>query len=179
MRVASAWYAIVPALAAPASAEATVYFTLPAAQNAMFPGAQMVDRSIPLSADQRKAIARAAGAPGYDKTQRIWEAKSQGKRIGWFLVDRVIGKHEYITYALALSPDGTVRGIEILDYRESYGGQVRNANWRRQFTGKRPGQSLRLERDIKNISGATLSSRHVTDGVRRLLVTYQMLLTGK
>lgn len=179
MRGASAWYVLVPALAVPASAEATVYFTIPAAQNAMFPGAQMVDRSIPMSSDQRRAIARSAGVPGYDKTQRIWEAKSAGKRLGWFLVDRVIGKHEYITYALALSPDGAVRGIEILDYRESYGGQVRNANWRRQFTGKRPGQSLRLERDIKNISGATLSSRHITDGVRRLLVTYQMLLAGK
>lgn len=179
MRPTSAWYALVPALAVPTSAEATVYFTIPSAQAAMFPGAQMVDRSIPLSGDQRKAIAKIAGVPGYDKTQRIWEARIGGKRVGWFIVDRVIGKHEYITYALALSPEGTVRGIEILDYRESYGGQVRNANWRRQFTGKRPGQSLRLERDIRNISGATLSSRHVTDGVRRLLVTYQMLLAGR
>lgn len=179
MRHASAWYAVLPALAAPASAAATVYFTIPAAQRAMFPGAQMVDRSIPLSDAQRKAIARAAGAPGYDRTQRVWEARTGGKRAGWFIVDRVIGKHEYITYALALGPDGAVRGLEILDYRESYGGQVRNANWRRQFVGKRAGQSLRLDRDIKNISGATLSSRHVTDGVRRLLVTYQLLLAGK
>ena len=111
--------------------------------------------------------------------QRAWEARSGGKRIGWFLVDRVIGKHEYITYAVALTPDGAVRGIEILDYRETYGGEVRNANWRRQFTGKRAGQSLALGRDIKNISGATLSSRHVTDGVRRLLITYQALLATK
>jgi len=179
MRPAAAWYAVIPALAVPASAEATVYFTIPAAQQAMFPGARMVDRSIPLDAAQRKAIAKAAGAPGYDKVQRIWEAQVGGKRAGWFMVDRVIGKHEYITYAIALTPDGAVRGIEILDYRESYGGEVRNANWRKQFAGKRAGQSLKLVRDIKNISGATLSSRHITDGVRRLLVTWQMLLAGK
>lgn len=179
MRSASAWYAVLPVLAVPASAEATVYFTIPAAQQALFPGAQMVDRSIALSDAQRKAIARAAGAPGYDKVQRIWEARAGGKRAGWFILDRVIGKHEYITYALALTPDGAVRGLEILDYRETYGGQVRNANWRRQFAGKRAGQSLRLGNDIKNISGATLSSRHVTDGVRRLLATWQMLLAGK
>ena len=72
-----------------------------------------------------------------------------------------------------------MRGVEILDYRETYGGEVRNANWRRQFVGKRPGSALRLDQDIKNISGATLSSRHVTDGVRRLLVTYQMLLAQR
>lgn len=179
MRSTAAWYVVLPALAVPASAEATVYFTIPAAQQAMFPGARMVDRSIPLDAAQRKVIAKAAGAPGYDKVQRIWEAQSGGKRAGWFIVDRVIGKHEYITYALALSPEGAVRGVEILDYRESYGGEVRNASWRRQFGGKRPGDSLKLGRDIKNISGATLSSRHITDGVRRLLITYKMLLAGK
>jgi Na+-transporting NADH:ubiquinone oxidoreductase subunit NqrC len=90
----------------------------------------------------------------------------------------VIGKHEFITYALALTPDGTIRGIEILDYRETYGGEIRNPNWRRQFVGKRSGSRLRLDEDIKNISGATLSSRHVTDGVRRLLAIYQLLLAS-
>lgn len=175
----AAWYAIVPALIAPASAQATVYMSIPAAQQAMFPGAQFADRSIALVEAQRKAIARAARVPGYDKVQRVWEARSGGKRIGWFIVDRVIGKHDFITYAVALSPDGVVRGVEILDYRETYGGEVRNANWRRQFLGKRPGQSLAFGTDIKNISGATLSSRHVTDGVRRLLITYQILLAGK
>lgn len=179
MRATAAWVALIPAAAFPASAEATVYFTIPAAQQAMFPGARMIDRSIPLGDAQRKAIARAAGTAGVDKVQRAWEAQLAGKRVGWFLVDRVIGKHDYITYALALGPDGAVKGIEILDYRESYGGEIRNPNWRRQFAGRRPGQALRLGGEIKNISGATLSSRHVTDGVRRLLVTWQMLLAGR
>jgi Na+-translocating ferredoxin:NAD+ oxidoreductase RnfG subunit len=176
------WYRIIPAAAVaaalPAPSAATVYLTIPAAQQALFPGARFVDHPLALSDAQRKAITRAAGAPGYDKVQRVWEVKNGDRRIGWFLVDRVIGKHEFITYALALGTDGSVRGIEILDYRETYGGEIRNANWRRQFVGKRPGSQLRLDRDIRNISGATLSSRHVTDGVRRLLVTYQMFLAN-
>jgi Na+-transporting NADH:ubiquinone oxidoreductase subunit NqrC len=77
---------------------------------------------------------------------------------------------------VALDPAGTVRDVEILDYREAYGGQVRDPRWRQQFIGKRAGQSLKLGSDIKNISGATLSSKHVTDGVRRLLATYQLVL---
>ena len=71
-----------------------------------------------------------------------------------------------------------VRGLEVLDYRETYGGEIRNPRWRQQFVGKRPGAALKLDGDIKNISGATLSSRHVTDGVRRLLATYDLLLRG-
>ena len=177
----ASWFKVLPAAAAvvvPAPAAATVYLSIAAAQQALFSGARFVEHPLALSDAQRKAIARAAGAPGYDKVQRVWEARSGDRRVGWFMLDRVIGKHEFITYALAVGPDGTVRGIEILDYRETYGGEIRNPNWRRQFVGKRPGSALRLDRDIKNISGATLSSRHVTDGVRRLLVTYQMLLAN-
>jgi Na+-translocating ferredoxin:NAD+ oxidoreductase RnfG subunit len=175
------WYRIIPAaavVAAAVPAQATVYLTIPAAQQALFPGARFVDHPLALTDAQRKAIARAAAAPGYDKVQRVWEVKSGDRRIGWFMVDRVVGKHEFITYALALGADGTVRGVEILDYRETYGGEIRNPNWRRQFVGKRPGSQLQLDKDIKNISGATLSSRHVADGVRRLLVTYQMFLAN-
>ncbi len=88
----------------------------------------------------------------------------------------MVGKHEFITYAVALDASGAVKDIEILDYRESYGGQVREAAWRAQFTGKRYGTPLKLGADIKNISGATLSSKHVTDGVRRILATYAVVL---
>lgn len=177
----ASWFRLLPAAAAviaPAPAAATVYLSIAAAQQALFPGARFVEHPLALSDAQRKAIARAAAAPGYDKVQRVWEARSGDRRLGWFMLDRVIGKHEFITYALALGADGSVRGIEILDYRETYGGEIRNPNWRRQFVGKRPGSALRLDKEIRNISGATLSSRHVTDGVRRLLVTYQMLLAN-
>lgn len=179
MSLRASWFAVLPAAVAivqPGPAQATAYLTVAQAQQALFPGARFVGHPLALSDQQRRAIAKAAGAPGYDKVQRVWEARSGDRRIGWFIVDRVIGKHEFITYAVALSPDGAVRGVEILDYRETYGGEIRNPKWRQQFVGKRTGAALKLDQDIRNISGATLSCRHVTDGVRRLLVTYQLLL---
>ncbi len=38
---------------------------------------------------------------------------------------------------------------------------------------------LKLTEDIQNISGATLSSKHITDGVRRLLATYELVLAKR
>jgi Na+-translocating ferredoxin:NAD+ oxidoreductase RnfG subunit len=102
----------------------------------------------------------------------VWKVSNGG----WFIVDQVLGKHEYITYALGLTATGAVKQIEILDYRETYGYQVRDESWRQQFVGKTAESPLNLDRDIRNISGATLSSRHITDGVRRLLVTYDVAL---
>src|SRR5256885_9528087 len=72
--------------------------------------------------------------------------------------------------------DGSVKQIEIMDYRESYGHEVRNADWRAQFVHKNASAPLKLDQDIRNISGATLSSRHIADGVRRILATYDIAL---
>jgi Na+-translocating ferredoxin:NAD+ oxidoreductase RnfG subunit len=179
MKNATAWFTVLPAafaVAGSSSANATVYLTIPAAQQAMFPGARFVPHDLAFTSDQRAAIAKASGVGGFEKVQRVWDVRAGDARAGWFIVDRVLGKHELITYAVALGPDGAVRRVEILEYRETYGGEIRNPGWRQQFVGKRFGSAVELGKDIRNISGATLSSRHVTDGIRRLLVTYQLLL---
>ena len=180
MSSAPSWYALVPAalVCAAAPAQATQYLTVAQAQRQMFPSANaFVDRTLSLNPAQRKAIARAAGiAPG--SSQTVWEARAPAGRQGWMFVDRVLGKHELITYALAVDPSGTIRGLEVLDYRETYGGEIRSPRWRQQFVGKRAGAAFKLGGDIQNISGATLSSRHVTDGVRRLLATFELMLKG-
>jgi Na+-translocating ferredoxin:NAD+ oxidoreductase RnfG subunit len=103
---------------------------------------------------------------------RVWKAEGAGHLAGFFVFDRVVGKHLYIDYAVALSPAGAVQRVEILEYRESYGGEIRSPSWLAQFVGKTSGSALRINGDIRNISGATLSSTHVTEGVKRILATY-------
>ena len=103
---------------------------------------------------------------------RVWKAEAGGRVAGFFIFDRVIGKHLYIDYAVALTPAGAVHRVEILQYRESYGGEIRSPSWLAQFVGKTSGSSLKINGDIRNIAGATLSSTHVTEGVKRVLAAY-------
>jgi Na+-translocating ferredoxin:NAD+ oxidoreductase RnfG subunit len=84
----------------------------------------------------------------------------------------VVGKHLLIDYAVALTPAGAVHSVEILQYRESYGGEIRSASWLAQFVGKTSSSALKINGDIRNIAGATLSSTHVTEGVKRVLSAY-------
>jgi Na+-translocating ferredoxin:NAD+ oxidoreductase RnfG subunit len=84
-----------------------------------------------------------------------------------------------IKYAVGIDTHGAVKQIEILEYNESYGYEVRNASWRAQFVGKTAASTLQLDADIRNISGATLSSKHVTDGVKRILTMYETSLRGR
>jgi FMN-binding domain len=103
---------------------------------------------------------------------RAWRAEAGGKLLGLVVVDHVIGKHLYIDYAVALAPGGRVQRVEILAYRESYGGEIRSPSWLAQFVGKTGGSALRVGSDIRNISGATLSCTHVTEGVKRIVAAY-------
>jgi hypothetical protein len=101
-----------------------------------------------------------------------WRAQAGDKLIGLFVVDHVIGKHLYIDYAVSLDTSGRVMRVDILQYRESYGGEVREGGWLAQFIGKTSGSPLKVGSDIRNVSDATLSSLHVTEGVKRILATY-------
>lgn len=153
-------------------AYATVYLSVPQAQQILFPGATLQKQWRTLSHDQIKAIEHASGVRVLSKEFRVWRASTGG----WFIVDEVVGKHDFIPFALALDERGEVKGIEILEYREAYGGQIRNPEWQKQFFGKDASTKLRLGKNIRNISGATLSCKHITDGVERLLVTYELVL---
>jgi len=153
-------------------AHATVYLTVEQAQALMFPGAVLTADFRTLTDAQVDAIEKASDVNVRHRTLQVWRVSTGG----WFIADEVVGKHDFIPFALALSADGSVRSIEILEYRETYGGDVRAETWRAQFAGLRNGAKLKLNDDIKNISGATLSSRHITDGVKRLLATYAIVL---
>lgn len=153
------------------------YLTAAQAQQVLFPQAQhFEEKLITFSEEQRDTIKERAGTRQRHKRQQVWRAERNGELLGWMMVDNVIGKHEFITYALAVSPGGEVMGLEIMSYRETHGDEVRQADWRSQFFGKGLEDQLRLGRDVSNISGATLSCRNITDGVRRLLVQWDMLL---
>jgi Na+-translocating ferredoxin:NAD+ oxidoreductase RnfG subunit len=122
------------------------------------------------------SIERRSGQKVRARGQQVWRALVDDRVVGFFIVDYVIGKHLVIDYAVALDPGGQVRHVEILEYRESYGGEISNRSWLAQFVGKTSRDPLELDQDIRNISGATLSSRHVTEGVKRLLALYDTCL---
>lgn len=161
-----------PVAAVSTSVYATSYLTVEQAQQAIFPGGKFTQAFVKLTDEQRREIERRTDVSVRNTEVRAWKVAGGGS----FIVDEVLGKHQFIVYAIGLNADGSVRQIEIMDYRESYGYQIRDAEWRRQFAGKTAAAPLRLEHDIKNISGATLSCRHIADGVKRVLATHAVAL---
>ncbi|MFM9968760.1 MAG: FMN-binding protein [Burkholderiales bacterium] len=156
---------------------AAKYMSVEEAMKLAFPAAEaFIDKPVLLSPAQMQAIEQASGVRGRSAKQQVWAVMVKGSVAGWFLIDQVTGKHELITYTLGINADGSVRQVQIIEYLETYGSQVRYPAWRDQFVGKTAESPLEIERDIANITGAALSSRHLTEGIKRLLFLHQAVL---
>ena len=151
---------------------AKTYVTPEQAKNLIWGALDMVPKAIQLSDDQQSTIENSSGV--WVRSKNIKALVSAENH--WLIYDTVIGKHENIDLAVGITNQGKVSGVEIMVYRESYGYQIMNRRWLAQFFNKSHADNLKIDRNVVNISGATLSCVHVTDGVNRLTQTWQQVL---
>lgn len=118
---------------------------------------------------QKLALEKALGTPLLKSSWNFYVARSRGRIDGYALIDNEMGKTEPITFLTAITPQGEVKEVEILVYREPYGSEVHEKKFLKQYMGKTSKDPLRTGQDISNISGATISSRSVSQGVKRAL----------
>ena len=173
------WLGVLGAAAAsvPGIVVAADYLSVEEAQRALFPVADAFQElALALSPAQHQQVAMLAGEQPPHRSLRAFRALRGTEVLGYVFVDEVIGKEDFITYAAAIDAAGRLGPLEVLSYRESHGGEIRNAAWRRQFSGRAGLGQLRVATDIKNIAGATLSCEHVTQGVRWLVALWQVAL---
>lgn len=154
------------------AAHAQTYLTIEEARTIIWGDVAMTPHLVKLTDAQMQSIKKSSKTRVRHQEVKAWKTEDGG----WFIVDQIIGKHENIDIAVGIDSVGGVTGVEVLVYRETYGHQVRNPKWRAQFHGKNYTEVLKLDKQIKNISGATLSCRHLTDGVNRLTHTWDQVL---
>jgi FMN-binding domain len=143
----------------------------------VFPGATLAatDTIRPDSA-ARAMLERRLGRPLYEPTfavRRLYGpalGAGQGRLLGYALVTEERGKYRPITMLIGVDTALRVAGVQILVYREPRGGEVSREYFLRQYRGKSTGDPIRLNRDIINISGATISVQSVSTAVRKTLV---------
>lgn len=81
------------------------------------------------------------------------------------------------TVLIAVGPDGTVKRVEVVVFREPSEYKPREG-WYGQFEGQQLDRDLALERDIRSVTGATLTARATTEAVRRVLAIHRALASG-
>ena len=141
------------------------------ALNEIFAEVASVDTvSARLTTDEMRQLRRELGRfSGHDSLLVLIPRGEQGDTLGYAVIDEEIGKYRPITFMVGTDPDLKIRGVEILVYRESRGGEVRRQRFLRQYRDKTTESAIRLNRDILNVAGATLSVRALNHGIKRVL----------
>ncbi|RMG69097.1 MAG: FMN-binding protein [Calditrichaeota bacterium] len=148
-----------------------VYLTPDEALQEAFPKAARfrVD-TLRLSLEQRRALAKKLRQPELDSLFIVHLAyNAEGHFLGYATIMNEVGKYEPITFVVGVDPRFRVKKVAVMVYRESRGGQVRQPRFLYQFRNKSARDPLQPGRDIINISGATLSVRAISRGVKKAL----------
>jgi hypothetical protein len=98
--------------------------------------------------------------------------RTSGHIDGYAVIDHEIGKMDPITFMTVISPQGSIRSVEILVYRESQGGEVPRTQISETVREQNSRSPLRLGQDISKYirSDAVRPSgeRRGPEGSRRL-----------
>ena len=148
-----------------------IYFTEDEAAQVMFPDSETIRReTLSLKAEQKTFVEEVIGWEFPETSFDVFIGETKGKIDGYALIQNTIGKHRPITYMVAVDSAGEVTNFEVLVYREARGNEIATKRFNYQYQGKTVGDPVRINRDIINITGATMSVRSASAGVKRVLV---------
>ncbi len=148
-----------------------IYFTEEEAAKVMFPDSEKIRKdTLTLTAEQKAFVEEVIGWKFPETSFDIFIGETQGNIDGYALIQNTIGKHRPITYMVGVDSTGECSNFEVLVYREARGNEIATKRFNYQYHGKTIADPIRINRDIINITGATMSVRSASAGVKRVLV---------
>lgn len=150
---------------------AEVFLTEEEAVKLMFPKSERVKKELlRVPTDKKMAIEERIGWKFPEDAFEVYIGETGTQVDGYALVQNTIGKHKPMTYMVGVDAHGRVSNVELLVFREARGSEVRTKRFNAQYEGKTVLDPVRINKDIINISGATMSVRSMSAGVKRVLV---------
>lgn len=161
-----------------ATASATVLITVEEALKLAFPDGVVERETLFLSDEQRQAAEQESRSEVSSSLVTRYEAKgADGVVLGWAYLDTHRVRTLPETLMIVLDTDGTVRRVEVVTFREPLEYMPRKG-WYEQYQGQELDDDLALKRDIRPVTGATLTARATTEAVRRILALHAIVSDG-
>jgi hypothetical protein len=150
---------------------AEVFLTEEDAVKLMFPKSERIKKYLlRVPADKKLVIEERIGWKFPEDAFDVYIGETGTQVDGYALVQHTIGKHKPMTYMVGVDAQGRVSNVELLVFREARGSEVRTKRFNVQYEGKTASDPVRINKDIINISGATMSVRSMSAGIKRVLV---------
>jgi Na+-translocating ferredoxin:NAD+ oxidoreductase RnfG subunit len=169
----SALFAVALLLAS--SARAEVFASQAEALAAAFPGARVEKRAVLLDEEQKRAVEERARAPLESRVVTLHTAWQGGRAVGYAFVDVHEVRSMPEALLVVITPDGVVAQTRMLAFHEPPD-YLPPKRWLEQFDQRTLTPDLRVGGSVHGIAGATLSTRAVTNSVRRSLALFSVLV---
>ena len=150
---------------------AEVFMTEEDAVKITLPKSERIRKTvIRLSQERKDAIEQRIGWKFPEESFEVYIGETGDMIDGYAMVHNTIGKHKHMTYMVGVDAKGACSNVELLVFREAKGAEVGRKRFNAQYEGKTVSDPIRINKDIINISGATMSVRSISAGVKRVLV---------
>ena len=158
-----------------------VYLTEEQALREVFPRCdEILFNVIPLTKEEKSQLQNKLRRKVYEDFFVVYMGIKSGEVTGYAIITEEIGKFHPYTFIVSVDLKGKINKIAILVYRESRGSDIAKKRFLYQFKGKSLKNKIRINRDIINISGATMSVVTMCKGVKKVLtVIDEFYLSGK
>jgi transcriptional regulator of nitric oxide reductase len=140
-----------------------------------FPGGVIERETVFLTEEQRLTAEKEGGSEVSSSIVTRFSAKGEDAvALGWAYLDTHRVRTLPETLMIVLDPNGTVRHVEVVTFREPLEYMPR-VGWYEQYRGQELDDDLAIKRDIRPVTGATLTARATTEAVRRVLAVHKAI----
>ncbi len=141
--------------------------------SAAFPSLKVERKTLFLTKEQADAVENLSRTKVASRVVSYYVTRSSSGVSGVAFFDRQIVRDMPVTFMVAVKPSGEIDRVEILafDEPEDYLPPLR---WLQLYKTRRLNDDLMIGRSIPHITGASLTSQAMNDGVRRALATFEI-----
>ena len=157
--------------------QAKSYLSPPQALAEAFPSYKLERKTLFLSPAQKTQIEKLSGAKLDSAIYSYYIARSSSGVAGVAFFDRRIVRSMPVTYMAVVNPSGTLGYVDILSFEEPED-YLPPARWLALYKNRALTNDLAIGRGIPHITGASLTSQAMNDGIRLILAIYQVGVQG-
>src|SRR3989339_901685 len=133
-----------------------------------------------MTPEEKSSLEKLLSRRLYEEGFKTYIGRKNGSIQGYAIITEEIGKFHPFTFVVGVGTDGKISNVAVLVYRESRGGEIAKKRFLYQFMEKSINNPIRINKDIINITGATMSVQCMCAGVRKVLaVVDEYYLSGK
>lgn len=162
----------------PTASSATVIWDIQDALEEVFEEATITQEIKTLTEEEKDSISKTIKI-NFDKTLDkefiFYIVEKDGAILGHAAEGKAHGKHGIIHFLVVFNTNKSVQKVFVLEYKEKRGKPVAYDKFLDQFIDKTTDDKIKLKKDIDGVSGATISSTAITQGVRKLLHVFNAL----